>query len=115
MPGILEIYNDAILTTTAVYDYTPHTLEMRTKWYDDKLRDDIPVLAAVYNNIVVGFASFGPFRAWAAYRYTVEHSIYVHKDYRGMGIAKNLLGELISLIEKRDVHTIVAGIDAPMS
>ena len=112
LPGILEIYNDAILTTTAVYDYNPHTLEMRTKWFEDKVRDNIPVLVAIDENKILGFASYGPFRPWAAYRYTVEHSIYVHKDHRGLGIAKALLAELIAIAGKKDVHTMMAGIDA---
>jgi phosphinothricin acetyltransferase len=112
LPGILEIYNDAILTTTSVYDYRPHSLEMRLKWFEDKVKDDIPILVAKEGKDVVGFASYGPFRAWAAYRYSIEHSVYVHKNYRGRGISKLLLSKLITLAAEKKVHTIIAGIDA---
>jgi L-amino acid N-acyltransferase YncA len=112
LPGILFIYNDAILNTTAVYDYRPHTLEMREKWLEEKKADGIPVFVAVDDEEVVGFASYGKFRAWAAYKYSVEHSVYVHPDYRRTGIAKVLLSQLIDAARNKEVHTIIAGIDA---
>lgn len=112
LPAILDIYNDAILNTTAVYDYTPHTLQMRQKWYADKLEKGIPVLVADIDGAVVGFTSYGPFRAWPAYKYSIEHSIYVHREFRNQGIARKLLTELIIVVRSKDVHTVIAGIDA---
>lgn len=112
LPGILEIYNDAILNTTAVYDYKPHTPAMREKWFEDKVKAGIPVLVAEQDKRVAGFASYGQFRAWAAYKYSVEHSVYVHPDFRRQGIAKKLVLELIEIAKQRNVHTIIAGIDA---
>ena len=111
LPAILDIYNDAIINTTAVYDYTPHTLGMRQQWFDDKTEKGIPVLVADINGTVVGFTSYGPFRAWPAYKYSVEHSVYVHKDFRNRGIAKKLLVELIEAVRAKNVHIIIAGID----
>ncbi len=112
LAGILEIYNDAIVTTTAVYNYKPHTMEMRKKWFEDKVKSNIPVLVAEGNNQVAGFASYGPFRAWRAYKYSIEHSVYVHPHFRQQGIAKKLLHELIGTAKQKEVHTIIAGIDA---
>ena len=112
LPAILDIYNDAILNTTAVYDYTPHTLQMRQKWYADKLEKGIPVLVSDIDGAVVGFTSYGPFRAWPAYKYSIEHSIYVHREFRNQGIARKLLTELIIVVRSKDVHTVIAGIDA---
>lgn len=109
---ILDIYNDAILNTTAVYDYKPHTLDMRQQWYDEKLKKNIPVLVADINDRVVGFTSYGPFRAWPAYKYSIEHSVYVHRDFRNQGIARKLLTNLIDTVRNKEVHTIIAGIDA---
>lgn len=109
---ILDIYNDAILNTTAVYSYEPHTLEMRLEWLEDKSRNNIPVFVCETDKKVTGFATYGPFRAWAAYQYTVEHSVYVHKAYRQQGIARALLSHLIETIKQKPVHTIIAGIDA---
>ncbi len=112
MQGILDIYNDAIINTTAVYQYQTHTLTMRLEWFDDKVKKDIPVWVAVDNGHIAGFASYGPFRAWQAYKYTIEHSVYVHPRYRRQGIAKKLLQVLIDYVATQQIHTIIAGIDA---
>jgi len=131
--GILEIYNDAILNTTALYTYEPFTLPMMQQWFAEKTAKGLPVFvaeesAAAANQIapsvssatqtatsapaVAGFASYGPFRPWPAYKYSVEHSIYVHKAQRGKGIAKKLLRTLIDHASAENLHTIVAGIDS---
>jgi len=109
---ILEIYNDAILNTTAVYAYKEHTLDERIQWYEQKQHDGYPLLVFEKNDKVVGFATFGPFRAWPAYKYTAEHSVYVHKDYRKEGIATKLMQEIITIANAREYATLVAGIDA---
>ena len=80
LPQMLEIYNDVILNTTAVYDYEPHTLEMRRQWFETKKEQGFPVIVAEENEVLVGFSSFGPFRNWAAYKYSVENSVYVKND-----------------------------------
>lgn len=111
LTAILEIYNDAILNTTAIYDYKPHTLQDRTSWYEKKLNAGYPVWVFEENNLVIGFATFGPFRAYPAFKYTVEHSVYVHKDYRGKRIGTLLLTELIKFASDNGYATLVAGID----
>ena len=112
LPQMLEIYNDVILNTTAVYDYKPHTLEMRKQWFEAKQHEGFPVFVAEEQNRIVGFSSFGPFRAWAAYKYSVENSVYVKASERGRGIGKLLLSPLIDAAKKLNVHTIIASIDA---
>lgn len=112
LEAILEIYNDAILNTTAVYDYEPHTLEMRRQWFRIKEAQGFPVFVAEENGKVAGFSSIGPFRAWAAYKYSVENSIYVAAGQRGKGIGKMLLEPLIKAASALNLHTILAGIDA---
>lgn len=113
VPAILDIYNDAILRTTAVYDIEPHTLAMRRAWFDAKAADGYPVLVCEESGgRVIGFASFGPFRAWAAYRYTVEHSVYVHPDFRGQGAGRSLLRAIVAAAEEGGYAVMVAGIDA---
>lgn len=109
---ILDIYNDAILYTTAVYAYKPVTLENRIDWYEQKKADGYPIFVYELDNKVVGFATFGPFRAWPAYKYSIEHSIYVDKEYRKNGIGKSLMKELIAIAQKREYMTLIAGIDA---
>ncbi|HRH49421.1 MAG TPA: N-acetyltransferase family protein [Panacibacter sp.] len=109
---ILDIYNDAILNTTAVFQYDVHTIEMRKEWFAQKQKESFPVIVAVEDNAVVGFSTFGPFRAWQGYKYSVEHSIYVEKNQRGKGIGKLLMRPLIDEARKKNMHTIIAGIDA---
>jgi phosphinothricin acetyltransferase len=112
LPQMLDIYNDVILNTTAVYDYEAHTMDMRRQWFETKQQQGFPVFVAEENGVVLGFSSIGPFRAWAAYKYTVENSIYVKANYRGKGVGKLLLQPLIEASKKLGLHTIVAGIDA---
>lgn len=112
LPQMLEIYNDIILNTTAIYDYDAHTLEMRTNWFNDRMKQNLPVIVAVDNEEIVGFGSFGLFRAWAAYKFSVEHSVYVKNNQRGKGIGRMVLSQLIVEAENRNFHTMLAGIDA---
>lgn len=109
---ILDIYNDAIINTTAVFHYDVQTLESRKEWFAQKQKDGFPVFVAVEDDVVVGFSTFGQFRAWQGYKYSVEHSIYVEKNQRGKGIGKMLLQPLIDEAKKMNMHTIIAGIDA---
>ncbi|MGR5907773.1 GNAT family N-acetyltransferase [Bacillus paranthracis] len=83
---ILDIYNDAILNTTAVYTYKPVTLENRIDWYEQKKADGYPIFVYELDNKVVGFATFGPFRAWPAYKYSIEHSVYVDRNIENVGL-----------------------------
>ncbi|GMB08235.1 GNAT family N-acetyltransferase [Thermolongibacillus altinsuensis] len=110
--NILEIYNDAIINTTAVYDYKPYTMEYIKSWYKQKIEGGYPVLVFEENNKVIGFATFGPFRTRPAYKYTIEHSVYVHKDYRKKGIGTKLLKKLIRIANEQEYATLVAGIDS---
>ena len=110
--AILDIYNDAILNTTSVYYYRPRTIEDMLSWYDKKVRDGLPMLVFEENNHVIGFATFGPFRDRPAYKYTVEHSVYVHKQHRGKGVGTRLMIELIKIANEREYATMVAGIDS---
>jgi L-amino acid N-acyltransferase len=112
LPQLLAIYNDIILHTTAVYDYEPHTLEMRKTWFKTKQEQNFPVFVAEENETIVGFSSIGPFRAWAAYKYSVENSVYVAADVRGKGIGKLLIPPLIEAAKQLNMHTIIAGVDA---
>lgn len=109
---ILEIYNDAILNSTAVYTYKPQTLEQRKEWFNNKASEGYPVFVFEENNKVIGFASFGPFRPWEAYKYTIEHLVYVEKENRGKGVGVLLLKKIIEEVNKREYATLVAGIDS---
>jgi L-amino acid N-acyltransferase YncA len=109
---ILVIYNEVIQNTTAVYDYEPHTLEMRQQWFAAKKEQGFPVFVAEENEKILGLSSIGTFRAWAAYKYSVENSVYVAAEARGKGIAKLLIPPLIEAAKNLGMHTVIASIDA---
>jgi len=112
LAAMLAIYNDAVLTTTAVYDYKPRSGEQQVAWFKSKQEQSVPVLVAEDDGAVVGFASYGPFRPWPAYLHSVENSLYVAPEQRGRGIGSLLLPALIQRAVERGLHTMIAGIDA---
>ncbi|MEO6150197.1 MAG: N-acetyltransferase family protein [Mucilaginibacter sp.] len=112
LPGILEIYNDAILNTTAVYSEVPHTLEMRQTWYNDRVAAGFPVFVADAGGSVAGFSTYGSFRVWPCYSKTIEHSVYVHAGFRGQGLSKLLIQPLIDHARGKGMHVMIAGVDA---
>ncbi len=112
-PGILEVYNEAVLTTTATYDYEPRTLEHRQDWLGARQRQGFPVLVAVHSSSrIVGWSALNPYHDRAGYRFTVENSVYVAADCRGRGLGSRLLAPLIPAAEARGLHAIIAAIDA---
>lgn len=110
--AILAIFNEAIATSTALYDYRPRSRDSMTAWFAAKAAGDYPVIGAVDEaGTLLGFASYGPFRAFPAYKYTVEHSIYVHRDHRGRGLGRTLLERLVEAATAQDYHLLVGVID----
>lgn len=112
LPQMLEIYNEIIANTTAVFQYDPHTLNMRKEWFEKKQEESYPVFIAEENNVIVGYSTIGQFRNWQAYKYSVENSVYVKAGYRGRGISKLLIQPLIDAAKEMGMHTIIAGIVA---
>ncbi len=112
-PAILDILNEAIVSSTALYDYQPRTLASMRGWFDAKAAGGFPVIGAVDDaGTLLGFASYGTWRAFPAYKYTVEHSVYVHQAARGRGIAPRLMQALIEAARAQDKHVLVGAIDA---
>jgi phosphinothricin acetyltransferase len=110
---ILEILNEAIIHSTALYDYKPRTMQNMEQWFENKEKGSYPVIGLLDDEgTLVGFGSYGPFRAWPAYKYTVEHSLYVHKDFRGNGFGRIILAEIIVQAQKQEYHNLIAGIDS---
>ena len=112
LPAILAIYNDVIATTTAVYQEDPATLEDRLAWWQGRLTHGYPVLVAADGGSILGFASFGDFRAWPGYRFTVEHSVHVRPDCRGQGVGHALMTVLLARGRALGKHVMMAGVDA---
>jgi L-amino acid N-acyltransferase len=111
--AILDIFNEAIANSTALYDYKPRTIESMAPWFATKRLNNFPVIGLESDaGELVGFASFGTFRAFPAFKYTIEHSIYIHKDHRGKGLGAVLLPAIVLEAQARQVHVMVGAIDA---
>jgi phosphinothricin acetyltransferase len=110
--AILDIINYNILNATALYDYTIRSLEQQESILESKIQSGFPVIVAENNGEVVGFGMYSEFRFREAYKFTVEHSVYVNQTNQGLGIGKLLLTELILLAKKQGLHTMIGVIDA---
>jgi L-amino acid N-acyltransferase len=109
---ILAIFNEAIANSTALYDYKARTGDSMVNWFKAKDAGNYPVIGIVDDaGQLLGFASYGTFRAWPAYKYSIEHSVYLHKDHRGKGLGKVLLQTLIERAQTQKYHIMVGGID----
>jgi phosphinothricin acetyltransferase len=109
---ILSILNEAILHSTALYDYEPRSLESMTNWFKVKQASNFPVIGAVSpSGELLGFASYGTFRTWPAYKYSVEHSVYIHKNHRGQGVGLALMQQLMAKAVEQQYHVMIGGID----
>ena len=112
LPQILDIYNDIIMHTTAVYYYEPHTLEMRKAWFEGRQLEGFPVFVAEEDSVILGLSSIGPFRIPTAYQFSVENTVHVAANARGKGVGKLLMPPIIEAARQMKMHTIIAGIDA---
>jgi len=111
--AILEIVNDAILNSTAIYDYDVRTLKEQISWFEEKKEQNFPIIVAVdEDGKVVGFGTYGTFRMKIGFKFTVEHSVYVKESFSGKGIGKALLLELIALAKVQKLHVMIGCIDA---
>jgi len=110
LPAMLAIYNDAVLTTTAIWNDNLVDLDNRRQWLEGRRRQRYPVLVATLGDAIVGYASFGDFRAFDGYRFTVENSVYVAEKARRQGAASALLAALIEEARALGKHVMVAGI-----
>ncbi len=112
MAAVMEIYNDAVANTTAIWNDALVDLDNRLEWFRNRRERGFPVVVAELNGEVVGYASYGDWRAFDGYRHTVEHSVYVDQNRRGAGIGKALMLALIERARAAGKHVMVAGIEA---
>ncbi len=112
LPALLEIYNDAVLHTTASWDLLPWTPVEHAEWYATKAEHQYPVIVAEESGEILGYAAYGPFRAKAGYAATMEHSVYVRLTSRGLGIGRSLLVAIIEAARANGVHALIGGLSA---
>jgi len=110
---ILAIFNEAIANSTALYDYKPRELQSMITWFENKKKGNFPVIGAVSETgELLGFASYGTFRTWPAYKYSLEHSVYVAAPHRGKGLGKMLLQEVVNAARDQEYHVLIGAIDS---
>lgn len=110
--AIREIYNEVLTHTTAIYNDQPATREDRIAWWKARVNQGYPVLVAEEGGSVAGFASFGDFRAWPGYRFTVEGTVHIRADRRGQGVGTALLHAIVDRARAAGKHVMMAGVDA---
>ncbi|MGL2966144.1 N-acetyltransferase family protein [Flavobacterium sp. XGLA_31] len=109
---IVAILNYYIANSTALYDYTPRTFEQQHAIFEDKLNKGFPIIVATIDDRLVGFGYYSEFRFREAYKFTVEHSVYVMPNEHGKGIGRHLMESLITLAKQQKLHTMIGVIDA---
>lgn len=111
-PALRAIYNDAVEHSTATFDLVPRSLDEQRAWLAARSGAFAAIVAVDDAGDVVGFASLSPYKERAAYRTTVEDSIYVRGDQQGRGVGKQLLRHLIEVAEASGFHAVMARIEA---
>jgi phosphinothricin acetyltransferase len=112
LPAIHDIYNDAVLTTTASYDYEPRPFQYRVTWFEGHERERLPVFVAADDaGQVLGWSSLSRYHDRKGYQFTVENSVYVAAAHRGRGIGKLLMPPLITSASALGLRAIIAAID----
>lgn len=110
---IAEIYNREVAETTSTFDLVPRSLADQRRWLAERSGAFAAIVAVdATSGRVVGFAALSPYKERAAYRTTVENSVYVHRDHGGRGVGKLLMGHLIDVARASGFHAIIARIEA---
>jgi len=109
VPKITEIYNEAILNTTATFDTEPKTSHYMRKWLKAHGPKN-PIVVAVIDGKVIGWASLSEWSTRCAYADTAELSVYVKDTFRGRGIGKQLIQAVLLEGEKAGLHTVLSRI-----
>jgi len=111
-PGIRAIYNLEVTTATSTFDLVPRSLADQTAWLGARTGAFAAVVALDDADEVVGFASLSPYKERAAYRTTVEDSVYVARDHEGRGVGTALLERLLEVAAASGFHAVMARIEA---
>jgi len=108
--ALRDIYNVEVLESTVTFDLVPRSLAEQVAWIDEHAGGHPAIVAVGDDDSVVGFASLSPYRPRPAYAPTVEDSVYVHRDRRGDGIGRLLLGDLVELARSHGFHSAIGRI-----
>lgn len=109
LPAMLDIYNWAVVNSTATFDLEVQTLEQRMEWFK-KYGGRYPLIVAEEDGQVMGYSCLSRFREKEAYARTVESSVYIGKDFWGKGVGKLLMNEILKRAAELGHHAVIAGI-----
>lgn len=107
LPSILEIYNEAVLNSTASFDLEEQTLEERSEWFHHH-GDKYPLIVAELDSKVVGYACLSSFQAKPGYNYSTELSVYIDVNYRGREIGSALMSDILKRAATLGYHTVIS-------
>ena len=108
LQAISDIFNYYALNSTANFATAPESLEERKMWFSQHATAGLPVLVAELQGRIVGWASLSPYHSRCAYSQSVEPSVYIHAEFIGKGLGKQLLRRLVTLAGARRYHCLVA-------
>lgn len=111
VPAITAIFNEAVVNSNAIWTEKQDSEAERLVWMKARLALGYPVLVAAEGTTVLGYGTFGDFRAFPGYRYSVEHSVYIHADHRGRGLGRVIVDALVAAAAALGKHVMIAGID----
>jgi L-amino acid N-acyltransferase YncA len=113
LEAVTAIYNSIVLSSTAIYNDQPVSLDDRIAWWQARVAQGYPLLVAVDGTgTLLGYATFGDFRSWPGYRFTVEGTIHIDTTVRNQGIGTQLLSELVARARMLGKHMLIAGVDS---
>ena len=111
LPAMLEIYNQIIRDTKAVWKTQETNLAERKVWFTKLKKDNFPILLAEKQKELVGFCSLNHFRVGEGYFTTAEHTVHTSANHRNQGIGRALMKQIILRAKQMKLHCIVGGID----
>lgn len=108
MPAIQAIYAEQVLKGTATFEEVPPSVSEMAARHANVLALGLPYLVAERDGQVVAYAYATGYRPRAAYRFTIENSVYVAATERGGGVGRQLLGSLIERCERGPWRQMIA-------
>jgi phosphinothricin acetyltransferase len=112
LPAIVAIYNHEVHHGVATFDTEPWTTDGQRLWFATHDPTRHPLLVAAVDGRPIGWATLSVWSSRAAYTRTAETSVYVHQDYRGRGVGRALLAELVRRARAAGLGVLVARIES---